>query len=800
MKRTLLIISCALITMGVWAQQKLNLWYNHPAAFFEESMPLGNGKLGALVYGGYKNDTIYLNDITYWTGKPVDPNEGKGKAEWLPIIREALFDEDYSRADSLQHYLQGEQSASYQPLGTLNLINLNDDLVKNYRRDLNLDSALARVRYSQNGVDYVKEYFTSFKDSLIGIRITANQPGSINYSIALTSQTPHQIKVSNNQITMVAHATGDVKETIHACTILRLLPQGGTSYIKDSTLIVNNANELIIYLVNATSFNGFDKHPIKEGADYLENALNAAWHTNNFTYQQFKQRHIETYQRLFERCKLTLGNAKQISSMPTDRLLFEYSEGNGSLSDAEQRFVETLYFQFGRYLLLSCSQTPSVPANLQGLWSPHLFAPWRANYTMNINLEENYWPADAANLSETITPLIGFVKGLSITGQQTARNFYGINQGWCAAHNSDPWCKSTPVGEGKESPEWANWNLSGAWLVNSLWDHYLYSQNKELLSKTIYPLMEGAAQFCMQWLISNPKQPNELITAPSTSPENEYVTDKGYHGTTCYGGTADLAIIRELFENILQAQNIIGLKQDKRIVECLNRLHPYSIGREGDLNEWYYDWQDFDKHHRHQSHLIGLYPGMHLDRAAFAKKEMEIIEAAKQTLIQKGDESTGWSTGWRINLWARLKDGNHAYRIYRNLLKYVSPEGYKGKDALHRGGTYPNFFDAHPPFQIDGNFGGTAGVCEMLAQSRLDIENGKPIYRIILLPALPNVWKNGEIKGLKVRGGVTLNMKWKDGLIEQLSVSSVSKVKVELFYNNKLKRLKLKARRLILKK
>lgn len=304
--------------------------------------------------------------------------------------------------------------------------------------------------------------------------------------------------------------------------------------------------------------------------------------------------------------------------------------------------------------------------------------------------------------------------------------------------------------------------------------------------------MEGSSKFFQQWLVINPNKPNELITAPSTSPENEYVTDKGYHGTTCYGGTADLAIIRELFMNMQQARKSLGLKLDKEMDDKLHHLHPYTVGSQGDLNEWYYDWKDYDIHHRHQSHLIGLYPGMHLQALAKQTKDSTILDAARQTLIQKGDESTGWSTGWRINLWARLGDGNHAYKIYQNLLSYVSPEGYRGKDAVHHGGTYPNLFDAHPPFQIDGNFGGTAGVCEMLVQSSVDMTAKKPIYNIHLLPALPNAWANGEIKGIRTRGGLTIDMKWENKLVTSLQIKAATDVDVNITYNNKSARMKLR--------
>ena len=456
----------------------------------------------------------------------------------------------------------------------------------------------------------------------------------------------------------------------------------------------------------------------------------------------------------------------------TDALLKDYTDHGG-----HSRYLEELYFQFGRYLLISCSRTPGVPANLQGLWTPHLISPWRGNYTMNINLEENYWPAFVTNLAEMAQPLDGFIQALAANGQYTAKNYYHISEGWCASHNSDIWAMTNPVGEKRESPMWSNWNMGGAWLVNALWERYQFTQDKSYLRTMAYPLMKGAALFCLNWLIENPNNPGELITAPSTSPENEYKTDKGYHGTTCYGGTADLAIIRELFINTIAAGKLLGEK-NKEIEKALTRLHPYTIGHMGDLNEWYYDWDDWDFKHRHQSHLIGLYPGNHLTDATLQK-------AAEKTLEIKGDETTGWSTGWRINLWARLKNGEKAYQIYRKLLTAVAPEQSRTPNYSKGGGTYPNLFDAHPPFQIDGNFGGTAGVCEMLIQS----QDG----RIELLPAIPEEWKDGAVSGLCARGGYEVAFEWKDGKVRDCSIKARQNGSVTLLYNGQQKTIKLKA-------
>ena len=795
-------------------QPPMVLQYDRPAEYFEESLPIGNGKLGALVYGGAEDNVIYLNDITLWTGKPVDRDLDKGAYQWIPKIREALFREDYAAADSLQLHVQGPNSQHYQPLATLHIQDLNiqnSESITYFHRSLSLDSALARDQYvSNNGIVTTREYFASHPDRLIAIRL---QSDALNLRISLTGQTPHSTKASDGQLTMTGNATGDPQESIHFCTILRASTDGQLT-ASDSTLTILNGHEATLYIVNATSFNGFDRHPVRDGAPYIEQAMNDAWHTQNINYDEARQRHITDYRQYYDRVQLRLGVHALIPQgkdfLNTEELLRQYTE-HTLQEPALERYLEMLYFQFGRYLLISCSRTPGVPANLQGLWAPQLWSPWRGNYTVNINLEENYWPAFVANLAEMADPLDNFVRALAENGQYTARNYYGIDNGWCSSHNSDIWAMTNPVGEKNEKPEWANWNLGGAWLVNTLWERYLFTQDNRFLFSTALPLMQGAAAFCMDWLIENPNNPKELITAPSTSPENEYKTDKGYHGMTCYGSTADMAIIRELLENTRQATTcaidnmngviIAGMADSSQVnmlrqaigtltayrmklVFHMTKLHPYTVGKNGDLNEWYHDWEDWDPKHRHQSHLIGLYPGQHYlwlqhlpDDAVLAvpnqlSKE-DFMKACEQTLIQKGDETTGWSTGWRINLWARLKNASQAYHIYQKLLTYVTPNRGKQPNYTHGGGTYPNLFDAHPPFQIDGNFGGTAGVCEMLIQSSWNAE--LQMWNVELLPALPEAWKDGEVKGLCARGGYIVDMTWKDGQVTAFQIKAASK-------------------------
>ena len=678
--------------------------------------------------------------------------------------------------------MQGPNSQYFQPLGTLHIKDLGLGAVSGYHRSLSLDSAIIKDSYVRDGKSVTREYFASNPDKLIAIRLR----GDINCRIALTAQVPHKVKGGLGQLTMTGHATGNPQESIHFCTMLNVKTDGEVT-AADSSLTIMNAKEAIIYIVNETSFNGFDKHPVKEGAPYLENVANDLWHTQNFTYDEFYDRHLADYKSLYDRVKIRLSGKSENTgySGNTDSLLKDYTDNGG-----QSRYLEELYFQFGRYLLISCSRTSGVPANLQGLWTPHLWSPWRGNYTVNINLEENYWPAFVANLAEMAQPLDDFIQALATNGQYTAKNYYNISEGWCSSHNSDIWAMTNPVGEKRENPMWANWNMGGAWLVNTLWERYQFTQDKDYLKGIVYPLMKGAAMFCLNWLVENPKAAGELITAPSTSPENEYKTDTGYHGVTCYGGTADLAIIRELFINTIAAGKILG-ERNKEIEKALARLHPYTVGHMGDLNEWYYDWDDWDFKHRHQSHLIGLYPGNHLTDATLQK-------AAEKSLEIKGDETTGWSTGWRINLWARLKNGEKAYHIYRKLLTAVAPEKTGVPNYSKGGGTYPNLFDAHPPFQIDGNFGGTAGVCEMLMQSQCIMHNAQCIIHnapciIELLPACPEAWKDGKVSGLCARGGYEVSFEWKDGKVRDCSIKAKKNGTVTLLYNGQQKTVKLKA-------
>ena len=422
MKRLLTFLFLANALTALCQQQlPMRLWYNRPAQYFEESLPIGNGKLGALVYGGTDTCTLHLNDITLWTGKPVDHNEGAGAAQWIPEIRKALFAEDYARADSLQLHVEGHNSAFYQPLATMHLIDLNQGSVSDYYRELNLDSALVRDHYVRDGRTVTREYLASNPDKLIAIRLTASKKGGLNLQVSLTSQVPFKVKASGQQLTMTGHATGDANESVHFCNITRIAETDGEVTVSQDGITLRHATTATVYFVNETSYNGYDKHPVAEGAPYLEQAADDIWHTVNVSYDQVRQNHITDYQHFYDRVKLQLGLSSyndDKQNVPTDILLREHKD---------DRYLETLYFQFGRYLLISCSRTKGVPANLQGLWTPFLWSPWRGNYTVNINLEENYWPAFTANLAEMAEPLDDFLRALADNGRHTAHHFYGID-------------------------------------------------------------------------------------------------------------------------------------------------------------------------------------------------------------------------------------------------------------------------------------------------------------------------------------------------------------------------------------
>lgn len=782
------------------------LHYDRPAEFFEESLVIGNGTMGGIVYGGTDCDRISLNDITLWTGEPCNMNIYSPEAyKTIPAIREALRKGNYQEADRLQREVQGHFSQNYQPLGQLSIEYLDTlEAVTSYRRWLDIGDATAHTDYHRGTYRYTTEYFASHPDSGLVVRITTDNPRGIRARFSLSCQLRHSCSTENGNTLVTDGYAGyaslpsyyeakekfayDPERGIHFRT--KVLVGARNIKVDGDAIVVDGDKEVTLYVVDATSFNGYDKDPVKQGKPYKQLADVRLRHLSGIQYDELRQRHVVDYQRIYNRVKLSLG--KGTDDRPTDVQLREYIDENRFNPD-----LEALYFQYGRYLLISCSRTPNVPANLQGLWNESILPPWSCNYTSNINVEENYWAAETAALPEMHQSLFTYMKELQGSGELTAKAYYGVNRGWCLAHNTDIWAMTCPVGLHTGDPSWANWNMGGAWLSTHIWEHYTFSLDRDFL-REYYPVLKGAAEFCLDWLVNSsdfiPQSSgiDYLFTAPSTSPENVFVTDNGYHGRTCYGGFADIAMIRECLADARDAAKVLGVDQAfvAEAEKTLARLQPYKIGKKGNLQEWFYDWEDEDSHHRHQSHLFGLYPGHNLDDGVNTKEA--IHQAASKTLELKGDRTTGWSTGWRVNLYARLHDAKNAYHIYRKLLSYVSPDDYRGPDARRGGGTYPNLLDAHSPFQIDGNFGGCAGVVEMLMQSEYSLVKGKPVLAIDLLPALPENWKDGEASGLCARGGIIVDMKWRDKKISSLVLTAKQSCKVTLTVNGEHKIVKLK--------
>ena len=779
-----------LIGCGGDRNSSLVLHYDAPAAFFEEALPIGNGRLGAMVYGGTALEKLSLNDITLWTGEPdkgLDHIDMKGLLtpgeDRIGPIREALEREDYRTAEQLQKRAQGHFSESYQPLGSLFIDHLCSERteITDYRRQLDLANATATVTYKRDGAPYKAQYFASAPDSVIVIHIECGSPIDLNIGIE-TQQKVLEASASGSGNSGILTTDGytawhaypgyykqgegqflyDPERGIHFRTMVSVSTAGGEISASADNLKVRGATDVSIKVVNSTSFNGFDKDPVKEGKDYKRLASDNLLKVKDASAASLYKAHVADYQRLFDGFELFLGTTPDsVKALPTDVQLKRYTD----LEEVNPE-LEALYFQYGRYLLISCSRTNGVPANLQGLWNESVDPPWSCNYTTNINLEENYWLAEAAGLGSLHEVLLDFLHNVSSTGSQTAKDFYGAAGGWCLGHNSDIWAMSCPVGLGSGDPCWANWNMGGAWLSTHIWEHWLYGRDAERLKKD-FPVLLGAAEFCLGWLV---EKDGVLLTSPSTSPENLYVLPDGFVGATLYGSAADAAIIRECLLDAMDASALMlswgfdessaeGAELAERTrafteagEKALARLLPYKVGQNGMIKEWYHDWADADPRHRHQSHLIGFYPGRQ-------SVSGHLADAALKSLQGRGFETTGWSCGWRINLYARLGDTRNAYKMFRRLLRYVSPDGYAGPDARRGGGTYPNLLDAHSPFQIDGNFGGTAGLLEIFQKYA---EGGDPSTSLGMTEkrGMTEIWPGGWVKGLRTREGNCVNLKW----------------------------------------